>query len=51
MPDAPRGALVFALVALVLVWARVRDERHKPVEVLAGFVLAALVAGVSIHSF
>jgi hypothetical protein len=51
VPDAPRGALVFALVALVLVWARVRDQRHKPVEVLAGFVLAALVAGVSIHSF
>jgi hypothetical protein len=51
LPEAPRGALVFALVALMLVWARVRDERHKPSEVLAGFVLAALVAGVSIHSF
>ncbi len=50
LPDAPRGALVFALVALMLVWARVRDERHKPREVLAGFVLAALIAGVSIHS-
>jgi hypothetical protein len=50
LPNAPRGALVFALVALMLVWARVRDERHKPLEVVAGFVLAALVAGVSIHS-
>jgi hypothetical protein len=51
LPDAPRGALVFAMVALMLVWARIRDERHKPAEVLAGFVLAALVASVSIHSF
>lgn len=50
LPDAPRGALVFALMAIMLVWARVRDERHKPLEVVAGFVLAALVAGVSIHS-
>lgn len=50
LPDAPRGALVFALMALILVWARVRDERHKPLEVVAGFVLAALVAGVSTHS-
>jgi hypothetical protein len=51
LPNAPRGALVFALVALMLVWARVRDERHKPAEVLAGCVLAALVVGVSLHSF
>jgi len=50
LPDAPRGALVFALVALILVWARVKGERHKPVEVVAGFLLAALVAGVSIHT-
>jgi hypothetical protein len=50
VPEAPRGALVFALVALVLVWARVRDERHKPAEVVAGFVFAALVAGISIHA-
>ena len=50
LPNAPRGALVFALVALMLVWARVRDERHRPREVVAGFLLAALVASVSIHT-
>jgi hypothetical protein len=47
LPDAPRGALVFALVALMLVWARVRDERHRPLEVVAGFLLAAAVAIVA----
>jgi hypothetical protein len=50
LPDAPRGALVFATMAVILVWARVRAERHNPREVLAGFVLAAVVASVSIHS-
>jgi hypothetical protein len=47
LPDAPRGALVFALMALVLFWARVRAERHTAHEALAGFVLAALVSGLS----
>ena len=50
LPDSPRAAYLFGMIALILVWARVRDERHTPREVLGGVVLAALVAVVSFHA-
>ena len=50
LPDSPRAAYLFAMIAFILIWARVRDRRHTPREVLAGFLVAALVAGISFHS-
>ena len=50
VPESPRAAYLFAMVALILIWARVRDRRHTPREVLAGLVVAALVAGISFHT-
>ncbi len=44
---APRGAFPFALAAVVLTWARVRDNRHTPREVAAGWALALVVAALA----
>lgn len=44
-----RGPYLFAMAALLLSWARVREARHTPREVLGAWALAGVVAAVMFH--
>ncbi len=43
-PWSPRGAALLVGIGALLTWARVRTGRHRPVEVAAAWLLAAIVA-------